>query len=295
MPFNMFPFTNLHNLNLDWIIRTVKYCKEIVDAANESIQTALTNASTALSAAQEALTAAQTAYNRSTENMYAIRAVESRVDSLEAEDIAIEADMERLAGRVANIALDVEGKVDNGNGTITGSENQLQVQGATSGDSATVNGTSYILKSHYDQTHVGWSVTRDAQGEPPHIWVFREGGAAVRIENVAAGEQPGDAVNMTQLSQVATKVQQLTGTAPTISAPANNTRYTAGELEELTLSTAPAGIAYSIEFTSGATPTVTMFPAAILGLETFAAEANTIYEINILDNRAVVGSWAVSV
>jgi hypothetical protein len=47
-------------------------------------------------------------------------------------------------------------------------------------------------------------------------------------------------------------------------------------------------------FTSGSTATSTTFPATILGLEDFAAEANTIYEINVLDNRAVVGSWAVS-
>jgi hypothetical protein len=47
-------------------------------------------------------------------------------------------------------------------------------------------------------------------------------------------------------------------------------------------------------FTSGATATSTTIPSTILGLESFAAEANTIYEINVLDNRAVVGSWAVS-
>ena len=46
-------------------------------------------------------------------------------------------------------------------------------------------------------------------------------------------------------------------------------------------------------FTSGATATATDFPA-IPGLDDFAAEANTLYEINVLDNRALVGSWVVS-
>ena len=87
-------------------------------------------------------------------------------------------------------------------------------------------------------------------------------------------------------------VVEVSGTTPTIT-PANNTIYNCGEVESLTISNPPTGGAYSIVFTSGATATVTTFPATILGLEVFAAEANTIYEINVLNNRAVVGSWAV--
>lgn len=85
----------------------------------------------------------------------------------------------------------------------------------------------------------------------------------------------------------------VSGTTPTIT-PAPNTAYNCGELTSLTISNPPATGAYSIVFTSGATPTTTTIPATILGLEDFAAEANTLYEINVLDNRAVVGSWAVS-
>lgn len=84
------------------------------------------------------------------------------------------------------------------------------------------------------------------------------------------------------------------GTTPTIT-PAANTVYKCGTLDSLTISNPPASGAYSIVFTSGATPTQTTIPATILGLEDFAPEANTLYEINVLDNRAVVGSWAVSV
>lgn len=89
-------------------------------------------------------------------------------------------------------------------------------------------------------------------------------------------------------------VVEVSGTTPTIT-PAANTIYNCGELSSLTVSSSPASGAYSIVFTSGATPTVTSFPASILGLESFASAANTLYEINVLDNRAVVGSWAVSV
>lgn len=76
--------------------------------------------------------------------------------------------------------------------------------------------------------------------------------------------------------------------------PEPNVIYHCGTLTSLTVSDPPSVGAYTIIFTSGATATSTTFPATILGLEDFAAEANTMYEINVLDNRAVVGSWAVS-
>lgn len=89
------------------------------------------------------------------------------------------------------------------------------------------------------------------------------------------------------------KVTDTISTTPTITNAADNTIYEF--TQELTSLSLVAGSgAYSIVFTSGATPTTTSFPATILGLETFAAEANTIYEINVMDNRAVVGSWEVS-
>jgi len=88
-------------------------------------------------------------------------------------------------------------------------------------------------------------------------------------------------------------VVRISGTSKTVMPMANH-RYEYGELTSLTISNPPSTGAYSIVFTSGSTPTQTTFPATILGLEDFAAEANTMYEINVLDNRAVVGSWAVS-
>ncbi len=77
--------------------------------------------------------------------------------------------------------------------------------------------------------------------------------------------------------------------------PAINHNYVyANALTSLTITDPPATGEYSIVFTSGATATTTTIPATILGLEDFAPEANTMYEINVLDNRAVVGKWAVS-
>lgn len=87
-------------------------------------------------------------------------------------------------------------------------------------------------------------------------------------------------------------VVEVSGTTPTIE-PQANTIYKCGELTSLTISNPPATGAYSIVFTSGSTATETTFPAAILGLENFAADANTRYEINVLDNRAVYNGWGV--
>lgn len=87
-----------------------------------------------------------------------------------------------------------------------------------------------------------------------------------------------------------TETVNISGTTPTIE-PQANTIYKCRELTSLTISNTQASGAYSIVFTSGSTATETTFPAAILGLENFAADANTIYEINVLDNRAVYNGW----
>lgn len=118
------------------------------------------------------------------------------------------------------------------------------------------------------------------------------GGGAVSSVNGKTGAVVLNAEDV--WASPAETVVEVSGTTPTIT-PAANTIYHCGELTSLTISNPPANGAYSIVFTSGATATTTTIPATILGLEDFAPEANTLYEINVLDNRAVVGSWAVSV
>ena len=105
-------------------------------------------------------------------------------------------------------------------------------------------------------------------------------------------EELGETIDLSayQLKPVQNTVS---GTSASIT-PEDNNVYNCGELTSLTISNPPSIGAYSIVFTSGSTATTTTIPSTILGLESFAAEANTMYEINVLDNRAVVGSWAVS-
>lgn len=122
------------------------------------------------------------------------------------------------------------------------------------------------------------------------------GGGSVTSVNGQTGAVVLDAEDVG--ASPAETVTTVTGSTPTIT-PAPNTIYKCnglfhGTLASLTITNPPATGAYSIVFTSGAAATTTTIPATILGLESFAAEANTLYEINVLDNRAVVGSWAVS-
>ena len=80
-------------------------------------------------------------------------------------------------------------------------------------------------------------------------------------------------------------------------APADNSVYSFETLTSLTVSAYdPTRVPnkFTIKFDSGATPTVTTFPSTIHGLESFAAEANTHYEIDVENEYAVVGKWAVS-
>lgn len=105
-------------------------------------------------------------------------------------------------------------------------------------------------------------------------------------------EELGETIDLSAY-QLKPTVNAPTGASVTIT-PADNNIYNCGTLTSLTITDPPASGAYSIVFTSGSTATTTTIPSTILGLESFVPEANTLYEINVLDNRAVVGSWAVS-
>lgn len=85
-------------------------------------------------------------------------------------------------------------------------------------------------------------------------------------------------------------VVQVSGATPTI-VPEDNTRYVCGELTSLTVSSCPASGFWTIEFESGSTATTTSFPNTMKGLDSFAAEANKVYEINVLDGKALNASW----
>ena len=84
-------------------------------------------------------------------------------------------------------------------------------------------------------------------------------------------------------------------TSPTITAE-KNTRYICGEVTSLSFTPCASGVC-DVQFTSGSTVTVLTLPSTVKFPDWFDAaslEANTIYEINILDGvYGVVTTWAV--
>lgn len=85
-------------------------------------------------------------------------------------------------------------------------------------------------------------------------------------------------------------VVAVSGATPTIT-PATNTIYNCGEVASLTISNPTATGGYSVIFISGSTPTDLSIDPAIKMPDGFSVEANKRYEINVLNNWAVVGSW----
>ena len=92
-------------------------------------------------------------------------------------------------------------------------------------------------------------------------------------------------------------VEEVSGTAPSIIAQ-NNYRYICGEVATLNV-TLPASGIVDVIFTSGSTPTVlTVTPPTgqtvkwANDFDPTALEADTTYEINILDGLGVAVGWA---
>lgn len=102
--------------------------------------------------------------------------------------------------------------------------------------------------------------------------------------------QPNDLINY----QLKPTTQNIAETSATIT-PIDNTIYQCGELTSLTITNPPADGMYIIIFTSGATPTTTTIPTTIHGFDDFAAEANMRYEINVMNNYALIAGWEVTV
>ena len=91
---------------------------------------------------------------------------------------------------------------------------------------------------------------------------------------------------------VAPEPVTVSGSTPSITAAAN-TRYICGTVSTLTFTPSATGIC-DVRFTSGSTPTVLTVPSTVLWPDWFdptALEANTRYEINIMDG--IYGAVAV--
>ena len=112
----------------------------------------------------------------------------------------------------------------------------------------------------------------------------------------AVGTYTDDAKS--KISEMLNAPETVSGTTPSITAKAG-VRYICGECSTLTIVT-PASGCIDVTFTSGTTPTVLTVTSAKAnttikwanGFDPTSLDANTVYEINILDGEfGVVGSW----
>ena len=87
-------------------------------------------------------------------------------------------------------------------------------------------------------------------------------------------------------------VVTVSGTTPTITASAN-THYVCGEVATLDFTPSQTGIC-DVVFTSGATATVLTVPSTVKwanGFDPTSLDANTTYELNIMDGLGVACAW----
>ena len=141
--------------------------------------------------------------------------------------------------------------------------------------------------------------TDGTDGVSPTVSVTSiSGGHEVSITD-ASGTQTFDVMDGAQGPSGAMAVVNVSGSTPTITG-ADNTRYICGEVSTLSI-TAPASGCIDVTFTSGSTPTVLTVTSAKSGVsaikwangfDSTSLEADTVYEINILDGEyGVSGSW----
>ena len=297
MAFNLFPYSNFHKLNLDWVIKTVKEAAATLEEATGTLSQydqrlrALETSVGVLNQSVQGLSSTIQEQGQAIADLPQIRTQASNAIILagNAEQAAQAADetastalTQAQAARQAAEAIAAD-KLDVESPTASGWLNVSQGNNGGLRLSTFVdNDNNSLVRLVNNNGHLDMSAQRTSNGSSSS---FRP-----RIRNVSAPLDAHDVANKEYVDGTTVTVQ---GSTVEIE-PYNNEIYQCGELAQLTITAPPADGAYSIVFTSGATPTTTIIPATILGLETFVAAANTIYEINVLDNRAVVGSWEVA-
>ena len=129
--------------------------------------------------------------------------------------------------------------------------------------------------------------------------LLKKGGGTITVDSSLSNSSTNPVQNKVintalGLKANAPAVETVTGAAPTIAA-ADNHIYKCGEVTSLTITGGTTG-EYIVVFTSGATPTVLNLPQALDDMmpDGFSVEANTKYEINVLDGWPFVGKKAVS-
>lgn len=249
--FNMFPYVNLHKINLDWIITTVNNAVSTIQHSVRQIEAALDsvngltgrvgNLEESVQQLQEANTSLEERVSHSETQITSLQsdlrqqgatlnsmsddvtALQDRVSHAETQITTAQSDLRQqgstldsLSSNVTALSTAVAGKVDNGSNTIVGSANLLTVAGANSGEVVSIDGNGITI------TGTGGNdvrMTVDTAGEPGSsesvLRLARHDDTSpgpVRITNVGRGQAATDAVNVGQLVEYMPRAIQLTAT-----------------------------------------------------------------------------------
>lgn len=348
MAFNLFPYSNFHKLNLDWVIKTIREAKETLDQASQTVtgyesrlaavETATTTLRNSLGLLQGVVSGhtmrLDQAQNDISNHTQQINSLNNQTEllgaAIQSQTLRIDqaqSDIANHTQQISQLGEDVQEALDTASAANA-------TAAAANTTAAAANTAAAAAQAHAERLQhekldiVGadaeeiLGVTGNNLSDPWPFYIKRTGADPADYEIVKANVLSRNILMLTSESKSGSSVSladpvirgvgaplratdaankayvdglqsTVIGTTVEIT-PANNTIYKCGVLEQITISSPPNTGAYSIIFTSGATPTTTIIPATVLGLEVFAAEANTIYEINVLDNRAVIGKWAVS-
>lgn len=124
-------------------------------------------------------------------------------------------------------------------------------------------------------------------------WTAAPHNTAPRVYGVAGPVDELDVANKQYVDSMSIQRFNVSGTTPTIS-PEDGSLYKAGEVDTLTVLSVPATGLVTIIFISGSTPASLVLPDTVTMPDAFTEiEADTRYEISILDGYGTVKTWGV--
>lgn len=157
------------------------------------------------------------------------------------------------------------------------------------------SGRAIINKATDNQVQSGSGGYRPVVPDNQHRATFYGLAKAASDTTQSASSNPVGTYTETAQSKISDMLNApvtVSGTTPTITAM-SGVRYICGEVATLSI-TPPASGCCDIVFDSGSTPTVLTVPSTVKWANSFdptALEANTTYEINIMDGLGVAMSW----
>ena len=331
--FNRFPYTDFHRLNADWILEKVKEMLGLTQQAAEDAQTASETAEQAAGQVQNfsermyfdqvvrpLIYVGQETFPTNSEEAFTIGrgddedfisiddvfAAGGYVNAFSLEGICVDSTTGYI-GRVEYInrylmvwgtGLKI-GAFDNwatktyvannylpktnpnvsGSLSMTGrlTTNQIKLVGND-------NGIVFMdLADHEDDHAIDFSAT----------WPEGEAHEPPILRGVRTPSLDTDAANKAYVDEQQVKRYNITGTTPTIAA-VDGAMYIAEEVDTLTVTSVPATGLVTIVFVSGSTPASLVLPNTVIMPDTFdEIEADTRYEISILDRYGTVKTWGV--